>query len=138
MVLTAFIANCISLMCFQKYSNQAISKRSNDCVPYTMTEERVLLYNTFILEMEKVLTCQKVPSTCQRLPRMVTYYPGTAFARTIDVGACGGECGDEVVCLPTKNRTTAISTPNGTRSTQYAIYTLPFASVRLCSLLKEQ
>ncbi|XP_078371254.1 uncharacterized protein LOC144654886 [Oculina patagonica] len=66
--------------------------------------------------MEKVLTCQKVPSTCQRLPRMVTYYPRTAYSRTVDVGACGGLCREKTECLATKNRTAAISTPNGKRS----------------------
>lgn len=96
-----------------KSSNQAITKPSIDCVPNSLVMKRVLLYNTFMVEMERVLTCQKVPSTCQRLPRMVTYYPGTMYRRTIDVGACGGLCQDEMTCKPTKITTVAISTPNG-------------------------
>jgi len=75
--------------------------------------KRVLLYHTFIVEMERVLACQKVPSTCQRLPRMVTYYPGTMYRRTIDVGACEGLCRDKMACKATRITTVALSTPNG-------------------------
>jgi len=96
--------------------NQAITKPSNDCVPSSLVMKRVLLYHTFIAEMERVLTCQKVPSTCQRLPRMVTYYPGTMYRRTIDVGACEGLCRDKMACKATRVTTFAPSTPNGKRS----------------------
>ena len=100
-------------MLFFKTSNQAITKPSNDCVPSSVVMNRFLRYPTLIAEMESVLTCQKVPSTCQRLPRMATYYPGTMYRRTIDVGACGGLCREKMACKATRTTTVAISTPNG-------------------------
>ena len=102
-------------MLFFKTSNQlqVTTQTSSDCVPSSVVMERFLLYHTFIAELESVLTCQKVPSTCQRLPRMTTYYPGTMYHRTIDVGACGGLCGDEMACKATRITTVAKSTPNG-------------------------
>jgi len=99
-----------------KSSNETITKPSSDCVPSSVVMKRVLFYTTFIAELEGVLTCQKAPSTCQRLPRMDTYYAGTMYRRTIDVGVCSGLCQEEMACKPSRITAVAISTPNGKRS----------------------
>lgn len=98
---------------FLKSSNETITKPSSGCVPSSVVMKRVLVYTTFIAEVEGVLTCQKASSTCQRLPRMDTYYAGTMYRRTIDVGVCSGLCQEEMACKPSSITAVAISTPNG-------------------------
>lgn len=111
--LKAFVNCFFPTFLFLKSSNKTITKPSSDCVPSSVVMKRVLVYTTFIAELEGVLTCQKAPSTCQRLPRMDTYYAGTMYRRAIDVGVCSGLCQEKMACKPSRITAVAISTPNG-------------------------
>ena len=83
------------------------------CVPYETTKQRLLVISSLIAEVETIQKCQSASSSCQRLPRMVTFYKGTVYETTVDVGMCSGVCIENNACLATKKKTKAISSPNG-------------------------
>ena len=82
-------------------------------MPYETTKQRLLVISSIIAEIETIQKCQSASSSCQRLPRMVTYYKGTVYETTVDVGMCGGVCIENNACVATVKKTKAISSPNG-------------------------
>ena len=82
-------------------------------MPYETTKQRLLVISSLIAEIETIQKCQSASSSCQRLPRMVTFYKGTVYETTVDVGMCSGVCIENNACLATKKKTKAISSPNG-------------------------
>jgi len=40
----------------------------------------------------KDCNCQGIPSKCRRRKRFVTYFEGSSFEQTVDVGECMGGC----------------------------------------------
>ena len=98
------------------FKSSADQTNDNNCIPRRSTEERRLLYcDRFVFVEDTIQTCQKVESYCMRLKHEVTFYPGTMYSRTIDVGVCGGSCQENTTCKAIFNKTVAISTPKGER-----------------------
>lgn len=86
-----------------------------DCLPHNSIEERHLLYDGyFVVKVDTIEACQRVSTTCRRVPHYVLFYPGTTYSRRIDVGICGGKCRENnQSCKPVWTKTEGISTPNG-------------------------
>lgn len=93
-----------------------INKTGNSCISQSTTEERILVYNQHVIVKDTIRACQKVPNSCARLPHTVTYYPGTKYSKSVDVGVCGGACQEGFACKSVMNATEAIRSPNGVRS----------------------
>lgn len=59
-------------------------------MPYETTKQRLFMMTGVVVEIETIQKCQSASSSCQQLPRMVTFYKGTEFETTVDVGMCSG------------------------------------------------
>ena len=44
------------------------------------------------VDIVKDCNCQGFPSKCRRRKRFVTYFEGSSFEQTVDVGECMGAC----------------------------------------------
>ncbi|XP_043227539.1 uncharacterized protein LOC122384312 [Amphibalanus amphitrite] len=65
-------------------------------------------------EVTRHCGCRRPPATCTRLPRHVTFHPGSPHQQILDIGRCAGPCAQkDDSCLPLKNRTVSIDGPNG-------------------------
>lgn len=84
-------------------------------MPYETTKQRLFMMTGVVVEIETIQKCQSASSSCQQLPRMVTFYKGTEFETTVDVGMCSGVCIGNTACLATRKKTKNISSPNGMR-----------------------
>lgn len=82
-------------------------------MPYETTKRRLFMMSSLVVEMETIQKCQSASSSCQQLPRMVTFYKGTEYETTVDVGMCSGVCIENNACLATMKKTKSISSPNG-------------------------
>jgi len=85
------------------------------CVPYETTKRRLFMMSSVVVEMETIQKCQSASSSCQQLPHMVTFYKGTEYETTVDVGMCSGVCIENNACLATMKKTKSISSPNGVK-----------------------
>ena len=82
-------------------------------MPYEITKQRLFMMSSVVVEMETIQKCQAANSSCQRLTRMVTFYKGTEYESTVDVGMCSGVCMQNNSCRATIKTTKSISSPKG-------------------------
>ena len=82
-------------------------------MPYETTKQRLFMMAGVVVETETIQKCQAASSSCQQLPRMVTFYKGTDFEATVDVGMCSGVCSENKSCIATVKKAKSISSPNG-------------------------
>jgi len=70
-----------------------------------------------VKDYENVKDCDCIDgSECQRAASIKTYFPGTAFETTMDVGQCLGACSKYLRCQPKDYGFTSILAPEGKRS----------------------
>ena len=63
------------------------------CVPrHTSFVTFHLITGPVTKEIIKECHCQGTPSKCKRRKRFVTYFEGSSFEQTIDIGECLGTC----------------------------------------------
>jgi len=82
-------------------------------VPHETTKQRLFMMSSVVVEIETIQRCQSANFSCQRLARKVTFYKGTKYETTVDVGMCSGVCMQNNSCRATRNTTKSISSPNG-------------------------
>ena len=82
-------------------------------MPYETTMQRLSMMAGVVVEKEMIQKCQSASSSCQQLSRMVTFYKGTKYEVTVDVGMCSGLCSKNNSCLATMKKTKSIPSPNG-------------------------
>lgn len=91
--------------------------KCSQCIP-TITELNGFLTSNGYSEYNNVLDCDCVNVTaCNRQRNLVTYYPGTVFENTIDIGNCVGKCSQfPNRCSAITKSKTVIKTPHGPRT----------------------
>lgn len=64
-----------------------------ECVAkHTSYKTYHLLTGPITKEIVKECNCQGIPSKCKRRKRFITYFEGSSFEQTIDIGECLGAC----------------------------------------------
>jgi hypothetical protein len=91
--------------------------KCTQCLP-TITELNGLVTSNGYSEYHNVLDCDCVNVTrCNRHRHFMTFYPGTIFENTIDVGRCAGKCSQfPNRCVPVKRSPINIKSPHGART----------------------
>jgi len=70
-----------------------------------------------VKDFENIKDCDCIDgSECQRVAHIKTYFPGTTFETTVDVGQCVGRCPRLSRCTPKEFADTGILAPEGKRA----------------------
>ncbi|CAG0878627.1 unnamed protein product [Darwinula stevensoni] len=63
--------------------------------------------------------CLKKKHRCRRIPKLMTYFSGSPFEETLDIGTCIGQCSHQGwTCHATKTRSVFVRGPNGSNSVE--------------------
>jgi hypothetical protein len=88
-----------------------------DCIPAKSVMNTLYTVDG-VSEFTHVTDCDCVNATkCHKEEHLQTFYPGTMYEQTFDVGQCLGKCDSGLVCKPNKDDTKIIKikTPHGVR-----------------------
>jgi hypothetical protein len=83
------------------------------CLPKEVTINTIYTANG-VQNIRDVRDCDCTEtSDCERLPLEQTYFPGTIFETTVDVGQCAGTCPPKTFCQPAERSRVQIKAPHG-------------------------
>ena len=83
------------MMCYDKHLMCKLQEcgSGKKCVAkHTSYRTYHLLTGPTTKEIIKECNCQGTPSSCKRRKRFVTYFEGSSFEQTLDIGECLGAC----------------------------------------------
>ena len=90
-------------------------KTGEECAVKSVSKKHFHLYNGDRKEVDSIQSCQcQAPVTqCQHVNRETTFYLGTEYETTVDLGMCVGPCAAKEGCLSLRTTNHLIKTPNG-------------------------
>nr|XP_039266162.1 uncharacterized protein LOC120341668 [Styela clava] len=104
----------------KKTKNDVCSKSGGferECSPSMMRVEAMTTNNgPQFIDVIESCECREVVKSCERVPKVKKFFPGTKFEANVDVGQCLGGCKNakhHKVCREVRTETHSIPGPNG-------------------------